>query len=485
MESMSFGEALVYWAERTPNNIALSCGNDQRSFAELERRTNRLARWLLDREIGPSNWIGIALPNGTAFIEIIFALAKIGARPVPLSWKAPMAELEAIVDLISPKAIFAGVPSIGGREALTFPGEALAAYDDGALPPQIVSPWAALTSGGSTGRPKIVTLKRPSTADPVNPPHPFRKAETVIIPGPLYHGAPFTYAVRAILAGGHALLMARFDAVEMLELIERHAVDLALAVPTMMHRIWQIPAAQRSQYDLSSLRMFVHMGAPCPAWLKTEFIGWLGAHRLHEFYSTSEQLFMSWITGKEWLDRPGSVGRAIMGQVRVLDDAGRDLAPGQVGELFMMPDGGPGTSYDYIGATAQRNEDGWESTGDLGHLDAEGYLFLSDRRTDMIVTGGANVYPAEVEAAIDEHPDVLASAVIGLPDDEFGARIHAIVQTAAALDDTVMKDWVKQRLVGYKVPRSFEFVTEPLRSEAGKLRRTLLRDARLGMSLAQ
>jgi bile acid-coenzyme A ligase len=274
--------------------------------------------------------------------------------------------------------------------------------------------------------------------------------------------------------------MTRFDAEESLALVERHQVDYALFVPTMMQRIWRLPEATRARYDLSSLRSVMASGAPSPAWLKRAWIEWLGPERIFEAYGGSERIGGTQITGSEWLAHPGSVGRPTGGRkLRILDPQGRELPAGEIGEVFMLPPGGQGSTYRYIGAEARASDGGWETLGDMGYVDDEGYLYLVDRKTDMIVTGGANVYPAEVEAAIDAHPSVRSSAVIGLPDGDLGQRVHAIVDAPGGASEDALRQHLGEHLVRYKIPRSFEFVGKPLRDDAGKLRRSALREARM------
>jgi bile acid-coenzyme A ligase len=275
--------------------------------------------------------------------------------------------------------------------------------------------------------------------------------------------------------------MTRFDASEALALLEKHRVEWVLFVPTMMQRIWRLPAEERERFDSSSLVRVMCTGAPSPVWLKQAWIDWLGPEKIWEAYGGSERIAGTQIGGVEWLQHPGSVGKPTGGRkIRVLRPDGAECAPGEIGEIYMMPYGGQGTTYRYIGAEMPTTGDGWETLGDLGHLDEAGYLYLADRKTDMIVTGGSNVFPAEVEAALDAHPAVRSSAVVGLPDDDLGQRIHAIVDAPA--DDVtadVLREHLAAHLVRYKIPRSFEFVTEVLRDDAGKLRRSALRDARI------
>jgi bile acid-coenzyme A ligase len=257
-------------------------------------------------------------------------------------------------------------------------------------------------------------------------------------------------------------------------------VEWVLFVPTMMQRIWRLPEAVRARYDLSSLRRVMSTGAPSPAWLKRAWIDWLGPERIFEAYGGTERTGGTMISGSEWLAHPGSVGRPTLGRrIRIQRPDGSECAPGEVGEVFMMPPGGRGTTYRYIGAEPVAARDGWETLGDMGWLDAEGFLYLVERKSDMILVGGANVYPAEIEAALDAHPAVRSSAVIGLPDDDLGNRVHAIVDAPAPVDADELRAHLAQHLAHYKIPRSFEFVSEPLRDDAGKVRRSALREERL------
>jgi bile acid-coenzyme A ligase len=286
--------------------------------------------------------------------------------------------------------------------------------------------------------------------------------------------------MRGLFCGNHLVVMSRFDELQTLKLIEQHRVDWVMLVPTMMHRIWRLGAEVRDRFDLSSLRMVLHLAAPCPPWLKEAWIDWLGPDRIHELYAGTEAQGITWITGDEWLAHRGSVGRPMEGfRFRILDEDGDEVPPGEIGEVYMIPDEGPGTTYHYLGAEP-RSRDGWESVGDLGWLDEEGYLYLADRRTDLILSGGANIYPAEVEAALDAHASVRSSAVIGLPDDDLGQRVHAIVEAEGELGDQDLLAHLVERLSRYKIPRSFEYVAEPLRDEAGKVRRAALRADRIG-----
>ena len=256
-------------------------------------------------------------------------------------------------------------------------------------------------------------------------------------------------------------------------------------VPTMMHRIWALPDEVRNAYDVSSLQIVFHMAAPMPPWLKEKWIEWLGPERIYELYGGTEAQGATIISGVEWLEHRGSVGKiGETARLRIIGEDGNEVATGETGEIYFLPNDGAGSTYHYLGAEPKRRADGWESLGDIGRLDAEGYLYLGDRLADMILRGGANIYPAEVEAAVTEHPEVRSCVVVGLPDPEFGQRVHAILELDGSTDAQAVADgmaaFLADRLSRYKHPESFEVVTDGLRDDSGKVRRTLLRDERAG-----
>lgn len=469
-----------------PDHPAVTLDDEQLSWAGLEARANQRARAWQAQGVRAGDFVTIALPNGFAFYESTFAVWKLGAIPNIVSPKLPPLELQAILDLVRPSLLVADLADApaGVRLSPMQSREHLSQSTD-PVPVEVAPYWKAMSSGGSTGRPKIILDHAPSAWDPSVGVLLQQPGNTVLNPGPLYHNAPFSAIHAALFGGGHVVDMGRFDALRALELIERHRVEWVNLVPTMMNRIWRLPVEQRDAFDLSSLRTVFHMASACPEWLKACWIDWIGPERLWELYGGTERQGRTVISGTEWLAHRGSVGKVQEGaQLKILDENGRECAPGEIGEVFFLPDEGPGTTYHYLGAEAKR-VDGWESIGDLGHLDADGYLYLSDRRTDMIVSGGANIYPAEVEAALDAHPRIATSAVIGLPDDDLGQRVHAIVQgspTEGPPEVEALRAFLAERLVRYKIPRSFEFVDEPLRDDAGKTRRSALRDARLSQT---
>jgi bile acid-coenzyme A ligase len=474
---------LAYWAGNDPQKAMLTHEGVTLTRAELETRSNRLARAYQDFGVAQGDYVTIALPNGTAFIEAVFAIWKLGAIPQPVSYRLPELERRQIVELAGSRLLLgARAGQHGDTVCLPIDFEADTDLPDGPLPEATSPYWKAMTSGGSTGRPKLIVTKDPAASDPQEPILGITTEKTTLVPGPLYHNGPFSLSMLALLRGHHLILTSRFDAAETLTLIERHKVQVMYLVPTMMQRMWRLPEQQRSAVDVGSLELVWHMAAPCPHWLKEAFIDWFGGEVLMELYGGTEAQGFTTISGTEWLSHRGSVGRIQEGsRIRVLDDEGRELPPGEVGEIYLLPDAGQGSSYFYIGAEAKAVEGGWESLGDMGYLDDEGYLYLTDRRSDMILSGGANIYPAEIEAAIDLFPGVRSSAVIGMPDDDMGNIVHAVVDAPGRrIDEEELLAHLHRHLVRYKVPRSIEFVNEPVRDDAGKVRRRALRDERVG-----
>jgi bile acid-coenzyme A ligase len=479
---LSYGRALAWHAERDPDRVAIVHEGDAITRGELDRRSNRLARDYARRGVGAGALVTLGLPNGIEFFVACLATWKLGATPQPISARLPALERRAILELARP-ALAVGVEpqDCPGRPVLPAGHAPDPALSDAPLPDVVSREVRCMTSGGSTGRPKLILELAPAACDPEVPENGMRREGTTLVPGPLYHAGPFITAWQALLSGGKIVVLSRFDPLRCLELIEAHRVDWVLFVPTMMQRIWRLPEAERARFDLSSLRRVMCSGAPSPAWLKRAWIGWLGPERIWEAYGGSERIAGTLISGSEWLAHPGSVGRPTgERKIRILDAQGRDCAPGEIGEIYMMPAGGRGTTYRYIGAEPVATPDGWETLGDLGSFDADGYLHLVERKTDMVVVGGANVYPAEVEAALDAFPEVRSSAVIGLRDEDLGNRLHAIYEADAEIDPALLREHLAKHLAGHKIPKTFERVAQPLRDDAGKLRRSALRAERLG-----
>ncbi|MBB5131403.1 bile acid-coenzyme A ligase [Thermocatellispora tengchongensis] len=465
-------------ADEDPDFVAISYEDDSITRRELERRSNRLARVYAEKGVRFGDYVAVGLPNGIDFYVAFFATLKVGAVPLPLSYRLPIAERQAIIDLAK-AALLVGVRQEDhpGYVALPAGFEPDASVSDEPLP-EVVSPaWKAPTSGGSTGRPKIIRSGAAAEGSPAINQIVFRytSEDTQAVVAPLYHNSALAMSVGGLLLGQHIVVMNRFDAEQTLRLIEKHKITWLMLVPTMMHRMYRIIEAG-GKYDLSSIRALLHTASKCPEWLKEKWIELLGPEKIIEIYGGTESIAITLITGTEWLEHRGSVGRPFVGDMKVLDPHGVELPPGEIGEIYMKSGDGMGIGYEYVGAEP-RTLNGWESLGDLGWKDEDGYLYISDRRVDMIVSGGANVYPAEVETAIDQYPQVLSSVVVGLPDDDLVQRVHALVQAEPGTTAQEILDFLAGRLVRYKIPRSIEFIDEPLRDDSGKVRRSQMRDA--------
>ncbi len=473
MPTISYARRVRTQAEQTPDAPALTVlGDRSLTWGELVAESEAVARRLLAAGAGEGDLVTIAEPNSVAFVTATIGCWLMGSTPQPVSSKLPEREVREIVALADP-AVTTGVhPEIDlGRPRLED------VVDDGsvALPADAVSPaWKAPTSGGSTGRPKLILSGTGSTMENDAVPGFCLPGGTMVMPGPLYHNGPFVWAAQQLLHAGHLVLLPRFDAGATLDAIETHSASSIYVVPTMMQRIWRLPDAVRASYDVSSLRMVWHLAAPCPAWLKEEWITWLGPEKIFELYAGTEAQAATIITGSDWLEHKGSVGRPMAGEMKIVRADGTDADPGEPGEVFMRPPDPDRPTYRYVGADTTRIDGGWESLGDMGWMDADGYLYLGDRKKDMILSGGANIYPAEVEAAIDRHPGVVSCAVIGVDDEDLGQRIHAIVHSDDGVTEDELRAHLADQLVRYKTPRTFEFVDEPVRDDAGKVRRSAL-----------
>jgi bile acid-coenzyme A ligase len=476
MPTVSYAQRLADLAAADPEHLAVTDEERSVTRAELDTLANRTARAFAQAGVRRGDLVTIALPNSVEFIGATVAAWKLGATPQPVSSRLPKRELDGIIELAQPKVVVGAEPADHPDHTCLPPGWTPdPAIDAGPLPDATSNPWKAMTSGGSTGRPKLILANAPGVIDDEAQPLFFlRRDGTHMMPGPLYHNGPFVWSVTALLAGNHVVLGGRFDAETTLQLIERHRADSMYIVPTMMQRIWRLPDDVRNRYDVSSLEVVWHLSAPCPAWLKEAWIDWLGADAIFELYGGTEAQASTIITGRQWLEHRGSVGRPITGEIKIVGPDGAELPRGEVGELYLRPNDPSTKTYQYVGAEAKTLGDGWESLGDMGWMDDDGYLYLTDRSSDMILVGGSNVYPAEIEAALDEHPRVRSCAVIGLPDEDLGNRVHAIVQSddGSPLDVDELRTFLGE-------PRSFAFVATPLRDDAGKLRRSALRSARL------
>jgi bile acid-coenzyme A ligase len=487
VELLSISRAITALADAEPDRPAVTgwdADGTRRTITrrELDRRTNRLARAWAELGVGQGDFVTIALPNSIEFYEAAVAVWKLGAIPQPLSSRLPDRERQAIVELADSKLVVGVEPGVHpGRHALPVGWEPDPSIDDGLLPDRISPSLRAMTSGGSTGRPKLILWAGEGVVDLATAAAFLVAPDGChVVPGPLYHTGPFGLSLIGLATGNHVVVLRHFDPETTLRAVDEFGATFMFVVPTMMLRIWRLGEDVRNRYDLSSLEVLWHFAAPCPEWLKADWIEWLGGERIFELYGGTELQAVSVIRGDEWLEHRGSVGRCALGEMKVVDpDTGEELPPGEIGEIYMRRDAVGTPSYQYIGSEPRTLPDHWESLGDMGAIDADGYVYLADRRADMILVGGENVYPAEVEAALMEHPRVLSAAVIGLPDDDLGNRVHAIIHATARVPDEELLAFLGERLARYKVPRSFEFSEAPVRDDAGKVRRSALRADRL------
>jgi bile acid-coenzyme A ligase len=480
---MSMVAAWRMHAEERPDSPAVTVSEHPSvSWSELDCRTNQLARAYAQLGVGEGDFVTIGLPTSVAFVQSMLATLKLGAVPQPVSSRLPAGELAQVIEIAQPKLVVGFDPAAHPDHRVLADNPPLEDHDDRPLLEIVAPAYKAPTSGGSTGRPKIILAGSPAVIPVVEDrPAPLGvPAESIVMfPGPLCHNMAVMGTLLGLSAGSHVVLEERFDAELTLRLIDRHRVAFAMVVPTHMNRIWRLGAAVRERYDISSLTTLMHGGAPCPAELKHAWIDWIGPERIIEMYTATEAPAVTLCNGSEWLARPGTVGRCVIGEMAIFDADGAPVGAGEVGAIWMRRPSGSDRTYRYIGEDSHERDDGWDTAGDLGWMDNEGYLFLADRRTDMIVSGGANVYPAEVEAALAAHPSVIDCVAIGLPDEDLGQRVHAIVQTdTQALDEQALREHLTDRLVRYKTPRTYEFTTLPLRDDAGKVRRSTLRDQR-------
>ena len=462
-------------AESDPDAQAITCEGRTLTRIELDRSTNRLARTYAELGVGQGDYVTIVVPNSIEWAQAVLATWKLGAVPQPLSARLPDVELAALLQL-RPSALLVGRDDPNGETpslADDFTPDPM--LSDAPLP-EVVSPvFKAMASGGSTGRPKLIEAGGDSRFPPeAGYPLGAQEGDVNLLSVPLSHNTGFTTFAIGLVQGHHMVLMPRFDPHEFLRLVTEYRVTFLATVPTIMQRLLPVYRADADSYDLSSIRRFWHLAAPCPPAIKEAWIDILGPEVVWELYGGTELQALTFISGDQWLTHPGSVGVVVAGEMKVLDDDGNECPPGVSGEIYMRRSPGTSPTYRYIGATAKQR-DGWDSLGDLGYFDEDGFLYLNDRRVDMFTVGGRNVYPAEIESALSAHPDVLSCLVVGVPHEDLGQVPYAIVQ-ADGLDEAAVIAFLTDRLAAYKLPHGVEFSGTPLRDDAGKARRSAVRE---------
>jgi acyl-CoA synthetase (AMP-forming)/AMP-acid ligase II len=475
------------------------------SFGALDAAANQVANGLLALGLVPGQTIALLLENGPDFLVLTYGAKRAGLMVTPLSIHLRANEVLHVLRDSGAVALFADASLAALVARLDLAGVALRFAAGCALPGFVPlqslmagrsTAWPAgevpigrefLYSSGTTGLPKGIRRPLIAYADRLAPEfdmswqqlYGFDENTIYLSPAPLYHAAPNRYVQRTINLGGTAIILHKFDAALCLQVMADYGVTHSQWVPTMFVRLLALPQELKDAYDLSRHRCAIHAAAPCPVPVKQAMLAWWGPI-IWEYYAGSEGIGTCVIDSASWQQKPGSVGRPVYGRVHILDDSGAALPPGEIGRIWF--EGGARFAYhnDPLKTAEAYNERGWASLHDLGWLDADGFLFLSDRRADLIISGGVNVYPAEIEAVLMTHPRVSEVAVIGVKDAEFGERPRALVVARDTAGDTSLAEELlalcRAELAGPKQPRAIEFVTELPRSEAGKLLRRILKE---------
>jgi long-chain acyl-CoA synthetase len=492
------------------DGLGVRCGDRFSSYEALLERALRASRGLHELGIGAGDRVALLLRNSPEFLEASIATAPLGASAVPVNWHWRGEEIAHVLADSGARALVvhedlwpaiaanvpagvqllvvpdgarpAGAPAKLAPGALAWP-EWLAAHEPWAEPPQ-GSPVSMIYTSGTTGRPKGVVRtpvedhQREAMQAMLSSIFQLAPGERTVIPAPMYHTAPNVYALAAAMRGMDMTIMPRFDAEEFLRIVADQRVSVVQMVPTMFVRLLALPERVRSRYDLSSLRWVVHAAAPCPVEVKRAMIEWWGPI-VAEYYGGTETGPVTFCTSEEWLSHPGTVGRPLAGaSLKVLDEQGRELPAGESGEVYMWLEVWP--DFTYAGDERKRREmerDGLVSCGDIGYLDVDGYLYLNDRRSDMVISGGVNIYPAEIEACLLSLSGVRDCAVFGVPDEEFGEALAAHVEPdrGARLTAEQVREHVRGRLASYKTPKVVEFSDALPREDSGKIFKRRLR----------
>ncbi|HET8993242.1 MAG TPA: AMP-binding protein [Rhodococcus sp. (in: high G+C Gram-positive bacteria)] len=496
-------------AEADPGRLAYIMADTGAAvtYGELVADSRSIAKMLWSKGLRHGDCVAVLMENSVSFPKIAWAAQRIGLRYVTLSTRLLADEIAYILGDSGARALFTSgryLDAAADAAELT-PGvqhrftvdeaargfENLAVELDSAAPTVVPDEREGvdlLYSSGTTGRPKGVVADLPlhplgtppGVAGLLHTQWGIGRDSVYLSPAPLYHAAPLRFTMTVHRYGGTAIVMERFDPEKALELVERYRVTHTQMVPTMFIRMLKLPEAQRAAFDVSSLQVVIHAAAPCPPDTKRAMIDWLGPI-IHEYYSSTENSLFTALDSHEWLAHPGSVGRPILGTAHILDESGEELPPGESGTIWSEG----GLMFEYLNdpekTAAARNEAGWTTVGDLGYLDEDGYLYLSDRRADLILSGGVNIYPRESEDVLVVHPKVADAAVFGIPHDELGEVVHAVVQPApGAASDSALEEellaFLREKLATYKCPRRIEFADELPRHATGKLYKRLLRD---------
>jgi long-chain acyl-CoA synthetase len=499
-------------ASETPDKIAyvMATTGERVSYRELDERSNQGAQLFRSWGLKAGGVIAILMENHPRYLEIVWAAQRSGLYFVCISSRLTAPEVvyimqDSAAEVLITSAGVGGVvdelPRLLPNVRLAMVGEARPPYESfevarAEMPAAPIADETAggeiLYSSGTTGRPKGV--KTPLAFEPIDTMP--RLAEILassfnfpagciyLSPAPLYHGAPLRFSMCVHRMGGTIIIMEKFDAEHALDLIERYRCNVGQFVPTHFVRMLKLPESVRTRYDLSSMASAVHAAAPCPVPVKEQMMEWWGPV-LYEYYAGTEGNGMTLIGPHDWLAHKGSVGRAVLGEVRIVSEDGQVLPPRAEGEIY-FEGGNPIRYHNAPEKTAEStNSRGWTTLGDVGWVDEDGYLYLTDRKSFMIISGGVNIYPQEIENLLITHPKVADAAVIGAPDEEMGEKVVAVIQPldAATADDALRQEliaWLKPQLSGVKMPRKVDFVEELPRHPTGKLYKRLIRDGYWG-----
>jgi bile acid-coenzyme A ligase len=484
-EGIPFSRLLTIRAEQNPGGTAMTVvaktgAEEALTWADLERAANQWGRALQSSGVTQGSMVALSIPNSTELVLAALAAWKLGAVPIPMRWDLPDWEQQRLLDVIEPALVLseANVASL----VTAARGES-----DSALPELISPAVSGICSSGSTGLPKIILNTAPAVWTArhgvpfVAQWAPVSLPQKILVPAPMYHTNGFN-AVSYLIGGDELVVLEKFDAAMVLDVIERHRITHFTATPTMLARIADLPGVEHR--DLSSVEWIMQGAAVMPPNLLRRWFELLSPERIVMAYGMTENLGLTALRGDEWLAHPGSVGRGFREtDIRVVDDRGEEVAAGELGEVYLRAP--MNDQYRYIGGAPPlpTTPDGFTSAGDIGRLDEDGYLYIADRRTDMIITGGANVFPAEIESALIDHPELADVVVIGLADERWGRRVHAVVQPidpAHPPTEQAVIRYAKDRLAAYKVPKTVEFITEIPRSAATKVNRSAMVEARGG-----
>jgi long-chain acyl-CoA synthetase len=483
------------------DEAALVLGERIVTWSDLDARGNQAARALAARGVAAGDRIAVGLRNSIEFFELVVGAGRLGATVMPVSFRFLRDEVEYLVDdahatlvIAEPenRDVYAGLPAtiFRGEEYDEWVGSESAAP----LQHQVGTALAPLRyyTSGTTGRPKAVIRTPHPDAEPERAAAALQSAQAVfdarlgvvadpgevhLLAAVVYHTAPGGYSSMALTWGHTVVIMDRFDAEEALRLIERHRVTWTQMAPIHLVRICALPDDASRGYDLTSMKRLLHAGAPCPVDAKWKTLELFPGDTVYEYYAATEG-YATECPAPDWIARPGTVGRPAPGiSIRILDGEGNALPPGEVGTVYIDN----GSRFEYEGAP-DKTADTWRgdefSVGDMGFLDDDGFLFLTDRASHMIISGGSNIYPAEVENVLFSHPAVADVAVIGVPDDEFGEQVKAVVEKRPGIDvdEAELVEFCRERLAHFKCPKSVDFVDELPRDPNGKIRKATLRD---------